>query len=97
SADPIPDVIPTEFSITSTYPNPFNATLSIQYDIPQAAQISLSVYDLLGREVATLFQGMKDPGRHAVFWNAEGVSTGVYFIRLHSEHRSATQKVLLLK
>lgn len=97
SADPIPDVIPTEFSITSTYPNPFNATLSIQYDIPQAARISLSVYDLLGREVATLFQGMMDPGRHAVFWNAEGVSTGVYFIRLHSEHRSAAHKVLLLK
>lgn len=97
SADPIPDGLPAEFSISSAYPNPFNSTLTIQYDVPNQANISLSVYDLLGRNVTTLYEGSREPGRHTLQWHAESAASGVYFIRLNNTTVAQSHKVLLLK
>lgn len=95
--DALPASVPTSFSISSAYPNPFNSTLTIQYDVPNQASISLGVYDLLGRNVTTLFEGTREPGRHTLQWHAEGAVSGVYFIRLNSQYVSQTHKTLLLK
>lgn len=97
SAYPIPDGRPTEFAISSAYPNPFNSTLTIQYDVPNQASISLGVYDLLGRNVATLYEGSREPGRHQIQWHADDAASGVYFVRLNTTQVSQSHKVLLLK
>lgn len=94
---PIPGVLPTEFAVSLAYPNPFNATVNIQYDVPQPADISLLVYDVTGREVATLFRGEQVAGRHELQWNANDLASGVYFVKLASAHKASTQKIMLLK
>ncbi len=97
SADPIPDGIPTEFAIANTYPNPFNSTLSIQYDVPTPAHVSLSVYDLTGRHVATLVNGVQPSGSHTTSWQADSFPSGLYFLNLRSGSHSESRKIVLLK
>ncbi|MBK6765254.1 MAG: T9SS type A sorting domain-containing protein [bacterium] len=97
SADPRPDVLPTSFAISSTYPNPFNSTLVIGYDVPIESNITAGVYDLLGRQVTTLLDGTRSAGRHVVQWQANNAAAGVYFVRLVAPNAALTQKVLLLK
>ncbi len=97
SADPIPGGIPTEFSIANTYPNPFNSTLSIQYDVPTPAHVSLSVYDLTGRQVATLVNGVQPSGSHTTSWQADSFPSGLYFLNLRSGSHSESRKIVLLK
>jgi len=97
AADPLPDGVPREFAISSTYPNPFNSTLSIGYDVPKEASISIGVYDLMGRHVATIFDGSQTAGRHTVQWNANDAATGVYFVRLETPQSALTRKVLLIR
>ncbi|MBN2012764.1 T9SS type A sorting domain-containing protein [candidate division KSB1 bacterium] len=74
--------IPTSFALSSNYPNPFNPGTNIEYDLPQNANVKLVIYDLLGREIATIQSGMQQAGRHRIFWNATNVSSGMYFYYL---------------
>ena len=96
-----PDVLPTEFSLAQNYPNPFNPETTIPFALPVRANVKLSVFDLLGREVATLVNGTMDAGSHAVNWNASDLSSGVYFYRLDAQAGEAsfnsTRKVVLMK
>jgi len=96
-----PEVLPTEFSLAQNYPNPFNPETTIPFALPVRANVKLSVFDLLGREVATLVNGMMDAGSHAVNWNASDLSSGVYFYRLDAQAGEAsfnsTRKVVLMK
>lgn len=87
---------PVSFSL-SAYPNPFNSELRIWYEVAKSQDVSLLVYDLTGREVATLYAGMQSAGKHDVSWNAGSFSSGVYFVRLFAEEGSAVEKVLLMK
>ena len=88
---------PSALAIVSTYPNPFNPTTTVAFELPESSNISVSVYDMVGREVAVLGSGIYDVGYHALTWNAESFSSGIYFVRVSSQFGSATQKLVLMK
>ncbi|NUO19289.1 S8 family serine peptidase [bacterium] len=95
-ADDAP-TIPTVYAMAPAYPNPFNPTTTLQVSLPQSAELSLRVFDVTGREVATVAQGLYQAGNHSFSWNAAGLATGVYFARLESALGTQMQKLLLLK
>ncbi|MBM2841049.1 MAG: hypothetical protein HW412_1577, partial [Bacteroidetes bacterium] len=103
------ELLPTIYSLEQNYPNPFNPTTRIHFAIPVGTygHTSLRVYDVLGRELATLINEMLEPGKHAVTFSAEGgsasggdastLSSGVYFYRLTSPTGTITRKMILLR
>jgi hypothetical protein len=96
------DKLIKEFCLEQNYPNPFNPTTKIIYTIPDVGtsfmkSVKLKIYDLLGREIATLVDGIKSPGEHTVEWNAQNYPSGVYFYRLQSDYFTQTKKLVLLK
>jgi hypothetical protein len=88
---------PAAYALRQNYPNPFNPATEISYDLPEDAHVRLTVYSLLGAEVARLVDGPAAAGSHAVRWNAEGMPSGVYLVRLDAGRMSATRKMLLMK
>lgn len=88
---------PREFSLSAAYPNPFNATTVLAYDVPRAARVTLTLYNLLGEQVATLVDAPTQPGRYHATWNAAAVASGPYLAVLQSGETRLTQKLLLLK
>jgi hypothetical protein len=89
--------LPSEFRLDQNYPNPFNPSTTITFFIGAYSQASLRVYDLLGRELETIFSGGLPAGRYTKQWNAEGLPNGVYFYRLQAGSYSETKKLILLK
>ena len=94
--------VPTEFALHNNYPNPFNPTTTIAYDLPLDGTVRLVIYDVMGREVTRLVNGFTPAGYHSVRWDArnklgENVSAGVYFYHLQSGNYVKTQKMVLLK
>jgi len=89
--------IPDEFALKQNYPNPFNPSTTIQYSVPRTAHVTLTVLDVLGREIATLFDGVQQAGRHSVQFDARSLSSGIYMSRLTSEGVVLTRKMLVLK
>ncbi len=75
--------LPSAFMLHQNYPNPFNPTTEIRFDLPDAGNVSLVVYDVLGREVVELASGYREAGYHSATWNAAGQSSGVYFARFN--------------
>jgi len=102
AVQPQPDV-PKVFVLQQNYPNPFNPTTRISYDIPKTARVQLRIYDVLGQVVATLVDGIQGPNRYIIDWNANNLSTGVYFLRIqaHSQDGSgeytSVKKLMLMK
>ncbi|MBI3124117.1 MAG: T9SS type A sorting domain-containing protein [Ignavibacteriales bacterium] len=103
-------VIPTKFSLSQNYPNPFNPETTISYKIaplnlPKGEilqHVTLKVYDVLGREVATLVDEFKQPGNYEVAFNVKtpymaSLQSGIYFYRIQTNGYSETKKMLLLK
>ncbi len=88
--------VPREISLSS-YPNPFNSTATIKYDLPQAGRAKLTAYDLQGRVVATLFDDFAPAGSAELHWSPENLASGVYFISLEAPLAHATHKILYLK
>jgi len=76
------DPLPTSFALDQNYPNPFNPSTTIRFGLPSAGNVSLIIYDVLGREVTTLERGIMAEGYHTATWNASSVASGVYFARL---------------
>jgi surface protein len=90
--------LPESFVLRAAYPNPFNPTTTITYGLPAAAEVRITATDLLGRQVATLVAGdMKEAGYHTAQFNAEGLASGTYLIRMEAGDFVATQQVVLLK
>ncbi len=89
--------IPSDPLLTQNYPNPFNAQTTIKYILKNKAEISLSIYNITGRKVATLFEGMREAGDHQVVWNAEDISSGIYFAKLESGEKIQSIRMTLLK
>jgi hypothetical protein len=85
------------FALYQNYPNPFNPSTTIRYDVPRESKVKLIVYDILGREVATIVDEVKKPGSYQSIWNATRFASGVYFYRLQAGENSAVKKLLLLK
>ena len=89
--------IATRFELGQNYPNPFNPTTHIRFNIPETANAKLTVFNVMGEEVATLVNGVMQSGGHTVSWNAANMPTGVYFYQLQSGNFSQTKKLLLVK
>jgi parallel beta-helix repeat protein len=81
----------------SSYPNPFNPSTQIRFTVKQAGFVSLKVYDMIGREVATLVNETRNPGSYTVNWNASQFASGIYFARFESGGKFAIQKLIYLK
>jgi hypothetical protein len=94
--------VPRQFELAQNYPNPFNPSTSIRYSVPVESRIHLRVFDLVGREVASLVDQLQAPGSYLVSWQGTdnlGVTlpSGVYFYRLESAGNQLTKKMILLK
>ncbi len=88
---------PTKYELSAAYPNPFNPTAKISFALPEAGHVMLTVFDITGREVATLVDGMLPLGRHEVVFDGEGLSSGVYFYKMTAKGFSDTRKMVLVK
>ena len=89
--------LPDNFTLHQNYPNPFNPTTVISYELPQVADVQLQVFDMLGRQVATLVEGRVQAGTHQVTFDASNLSSGVYIYRLHTSEHVLTRKLTVLK
>jgi len=95
-------VAPTTFELSQNFPNPFNPETKIQYQLPEAGDVTIRIFDVLGREVRTLVDERKEAGFHVATWNARNnnglqVSSGIYYYRIISGGNHETKKMLLLK
>ncbi|NIT60094.1 MAG: T9SS type A sorting domain-containing protein, partial [Aliifodinibius sp.] len=88
---------PQNFRLFQNYPNPFNPTTCIGFAIPKTTKVELSIYDMLGRKVATPMDKWLPAGRHEVEWNAASYSSGIYFYELTAGKYRAVQRMLLIK
>ncbi len=89
--------VPTQFALNQNYPNPFNPATKIQFQVAVTGPVMLKVFDMLGRDVATLVNKELKPGKYEATLNAENLSSGVYFYRLESGTFRVTKRMLLLK
>lgn len=90
--------IPQKFKLHQNYPNPFNPATQIRYDVAEAATVTIEVYDMLGRKVATLIDGVrKKAGSYSLRFDAGQLGSGIYFARMQAGSRIMTRKMLLLK
>ena len=90
-------VIPKEYELFNNYPNPFNPTSTIRYGLPMDGFVTLKVYDILGREVATLVNEQKHAGNYEVIFSASNLPSGIYFYRLKAGSFTHTKKMILLR
>jgi len=89
--------MPHEYSLGHAYPNPFNNSTNIDFNIPSEANVTVIIYNLLGKEVATLLNSRMDAGYHHLIWDASYFASGIYFIQMNSNYFSQTEKLILLK
>ena len=94
--------VPDEFALKQNYPNPFNPVTRILYDIPEASNVTITIYNLLGNQVKTLVSGYQEPGYKSILWNATNergapVSAGMYLYSIKAGDFRQTKKMLLLK
>jgi hypothetical protein len=92
-----PDARPLQSAVEQNYPNPFNPRTSIEYQISTSTFVSLTVFDVLGREVATLVSDVRQPGSYQVSWDAGAVPSGVYFYRMAAGSFARTRRMMVLK
>ncbi|MBC8044684.1 MAG: T9SS type A sorting domain-containing protein [Rhizobacter sp.] len=97
SVNEIPNVTPKGFALNQNYPNPFNPATTIQYSIVTSQQVSLKVYDLLGREVAALVNERQGAGVYEAKFDASKLSSGMYLYRLQAGSNVETKKMMLTK
>ncbi|MFH1010602.1 MAG: T9SS type A sorting domain-containing protein, partial [bacterium] len=97
AVEPISISLPGDYELYPNWPNPFNPSTQIVYALPKADEVSLKVFNLLGREVATLAHGTQSAGTHAVAFNGSALASGIYFYRLQAGDFVQTQKMVLLK
>jgi hypothetical protein len=88
---------PHEYSLSPNYPNPFNATTVIKYDLPNSAEVTINILDILGRHVESLVNGKQGAGRYGVIWNGQNRPSGLYIYVLHAGDYTESRKMLLLK
>ncbi len=93
---------PVLFALHPNYPNPFNPTTTLRFSLPQAGEVELSIYNLMGQRVANLVRGVQEAGPHVLQWNGRDeqgreLASGVYFYHLQAGAQVETRKLLLLR
>jgi hypothetical protein len=96
------ELMPLDYQLNDAYPNPFNPSTSLSFNIPNNENINVSIYDMSGRLITTLINKQLEQGEHSEIWNGmdhngNSVSSGVYFYTLHGENISLTKKVVMMK
>ena len=97
------DAFPLTYDLSYNYPNPFNPTTRIKYDVPApGGQVSVSIYDITGRRVRALVSAHRGPGIHTAFWDGKDdrgspAASGIYFVRMKANMFSKTRKIVLMK
>ena len=89
--------MPQEYQLSQNYPNPFNPSTTIEYYLPEQADVNVTIYDALGNELEVLFSGSNSAGTHSLNWNASNYASGIYFYRLNAGTFNQVKKMLLLK
>lgn len=96
--DPLSNEIPAGFKLNQNFPNPFNPSTVINYELPKISSVSLIIYDLGGKEISRLINGdVKQAGRYSIQFNSANLASGVYFYRLTADNYSESRKMLLVK
>ena len=90
-------IIPEEFMLHQAYPNPFNPSTTIRFDIKKQVKVELDIYDLNGRLVTTLNNKVLEPGYYQMSWDASQFASGTYFVKLSAGSFINTQKITLIK
>jgi hypothetical protein len=89
--------VPVGFALEQNYPNPFNPSTFIRFQVPEDGWVTLSVYDVLGRDIAVLVNEPKSPGSYAVEFDATGLASGLYVYRLAAGSFTLARKMMLVK
>lgn len=89
--------IPKKFQLYQNFPNPFNPSTTIQFALPKKAKVLMTLYDILGREVTTLINEEREAGIHQVIFQANELSSGIYFYRIQADQFHQTKKLILMK
>jgi CubicO group peptidase (beta-lactamase class C family) len=92
-----PPPVPKQIALSQIYPNPFNAQTTIHYSLPKQSLVTVDIFDILGRKIETLTEGLKSAGEHQAVWDAGDQSSGIYFYRIKAGDKVETKKMLLLK
>jgi N-acetylneuraminic acid mutarotase len=95
--EPVNNTVPETYSLSQNYPNPFNPSTNIKFAVPQAGNVKMVIFDVMGREVATLVNEFRPAGNYAVDFNASALSSGVYFYRINAGNFTDTKKMILIK
>jgi hypothetical protein len=90
-------MLPESFNLSAAYPNPFNPTTTLSFALPIDSKVYLSIYNLQGREVASLVNSNLEAGYHSVVWDANSYASGVYFVKMVAGEFVNTQKLMLIK
>jgi len=93
----ITDNLPREYALYQNYPNPFNPSTVINYDLPQAGLVKLTIYDILGREVAVLDAGVKPAGKQSIVFHAAEYASGLYFYQLQTGEFNKVKRMIITK
>lgn len=91
------ETVPAQFVLEQNYPNPFNPSTTIRFRLPQESFVTLKVYNTIGQEVAQLVSSKHQAGSYSIDWNAEGLTSGVYYYRLVAGQFSETRKMMLVR
>jgi photosystem II stability/assembly factor-like uncharacterized protein len=97
NVEQVQNIIPRTYSLFQNYPNPFNSSTSISYALPKASHVIIKVYDILGREIATLVNEEKNAGSYNAEFNASNLASGIYLYRMQAGNFAETRKLILMK
>ncbi len=89
--------LPAQFELFQNYPNPFNPVTRIKFSLPKAGQVKILIYNMLGQQVAVVWDNFKPAGYHTLDFDAGSLASGMYFYRLQAQHYIAVRQMLLLK
>ena len=92
----MPSPHPADFALRQNYPNPFNPTTGIRYEVAERSDVRLTVYDILGREVSVLWQGVRNAGVYDATFDASGLSSGVYICRFEAHPQETLGRDIVL-
>ena len=93
----ISNILPVKFQLEQNYPNPFNSTTTIRFTLPKSSHVTLKLFDMMGREVASLVDETLPAGDYKVDFDAKGLASRIYFYRIQAEGFVQTRKLTLLK